>query len=196
MKINLGKHDERELNPAQSAIVAEIMKWPILYPDRSSFMLQCVWGTLGDWSWTKDGLLVSKEINPRTGKPYPDCLDVDNAYSFYLRGFFETCTHFSEFVQNNRAPVHKIPDNIDPSWVEEIENHIFHWEMITEEQFETILTATRLMKGYSTNFFNGCRDAFIKFKTQNESIKARLRVIEETKKSGKIPPYTYQGMFI
>ncbi len=192
---------EKNLTIAEQEIVNHIRRWPTLYRSAHSVFHSAIISGVGSFKW-KNGLLFSedKQYKIIKGKaryfPYP----------------FQISEEFAKNLLNNNAngfisvnpragvPITEIPNDIHPDWIRFISFHLFLDSKVTPELYDIIVQAHTIRHYGVTHNPHASGDHYryewAKYFERIPSYQAHLRLIEETREQGRIPPNRYLGIDI
>lgn len=193
---------EEPLTVAEQVAVNQLRRWPTMYKSGRDFFHQCVIGGQGDFYW-ENGLLHTDErkyVGQVAGKnkfiKYPFEISEDVAKRLLRDGN----RGFPYVYPLGECPIDKIPDDVHPEWLQFISNNLYKDAQLTPDLYRVLAQANCIMwYGIKSNP-NASDEHYIsewsKYHAKIPSYQAHIRLIEDIRVQGQIPPDRYQGIDI
>jgi hypothetical protein len=192
--------DIEKLTPAELFIARRIAEFPMIYRSSDDVIHDCIILSHGGTYWTEEGLLANEDqhYNKDTKKmeQYPLRMDIETAHSVAYNNPNIIDPYFSYSSEWSSAPILKIPDNAERSFLWEISQFLKKYNNLTEDNIKTLCETYFIMVGRSAHTQETRFNNFMDFKKRIPSWLAKIEEIEYFQRVGYIDPETFQGMYI
>ena len=193
---------DEPLTIAEQEAVKQLRRWPTLYKSANDFFHQSVISGQGSYYWKK-GLLVSGEkryISSSNGKNKYGAYPFEISENVAKRLLNNNASGFPSVYPSGHSPIDSIPDDAHKDWLKFISHHLYMDEQITPDLYIILVQAMCIRHYRVVENPRASHSHFInewnKYHAKIPSYKARIRLIEQTREQGQIPPDRYMGIDI